>query len=178
MSSLPPSSGYPSTPPPTAQPPGPGEGLDAEPVTQVGSRLSPVLTGVVGVVVGAGLALAIALPLALSDGGASGSAAGSPHAEVLVAAVEACGSPLGVRLEDEGATVAFDHRGEDEVTGGDLADLMCVFTELDMPSRISTHMGQTTSMDGRQSATWDGLEIQWSYHPDRGMDGMITVAPE
>ena len=81
-------------------------------------------------------------------------------------------------IQDDGATLTFDHRGEDEYTGGDIADIMCVFGELDMPSRISTHMGQTTSMDGRQSATWDDLEIQWSYHPDRGMDGMITVVSD
>lgn len=128
--------------------------------------------------VGAGLTLAITLPLAHSDGGGSTSAADSPHSEVLAVAAEACGSPDGVSLEDNGTTLAFDHRGEDEFTGGAIADIRCVFTELGMPSRVATHMGQTTSMDGRQSATWDGLEVQWSYHPDRGMDGLVTVVQE
>lgn len=72
-------------------------------------------------------------------------------------------------------TLAFDHRGEDEATGGTITDIMFVFTELEMPSRISAHMAQTTSLDDRQSAEWDGLEVQWSYHPDRGMDGIVTV---
>ncbi len=168
MSALPPTPGQPPTPPPTAEPPGPEDGSGAQPLTGR-AQVSRVLTGALGVAVGAGLALAIALPLALD---------GSPSSDVLSAAAEACGSPEGITLQDDGMTLTFDHRGEDEVTGGDIADIMCVFTELEMPSRIATHMGQTTSMDGRQSATWDGLEIQWSYHPDRGMDGMITVVAE
>ncbi|WP_157612652.1 hypothetical protein [Ruania albidiflava] len=169
MSVPPPAPGVPPTPPPTAELPWPGESFGAQPVTRPRRGVFPVLTGLLGVAVGAGLALAIALPLTLD---------GSPSSALLTEAVEACDSPDGITVQDHGGTLAFDHRGEDEVIGGDIADIMCVFGELDMPSRISTHMGQTTSMDGRQSATWDDLEIQWSYHPDRGMDGMITVVSE
>ena len=169
MSALPPAPGQPPIPPPTAELPRLGEGFGAQPVTRPRRGVSPVLTGLLGVAVGAGLALGIALPLTLD---------GSPSSALLTEAVEACDSPDGITVQDHGATLTFDHRGEDEVTGGDIVDIMCVFGELNMPSRISTHMGQTTSVDGRQSATWDTLEIQWSYHPDRGMDGMITVFSE
>ncbi len=144
-----------------------------EPPVGEGSRraVSPLVAGAVGVAVGAGLALAIGLPIVAG-------LAESPGSEVLASAIDACGSPEGVSLEDNGSTLAFDHRGEDDISGGDIADIMCVFTELEMPSRISTHMGQTTSMDGRQSDTWDRLEVQWSYHPDRGMDGVVVVLEE
>lgn len=176
MSALPPSPGYPPTEPPTAQHPERGQEPGDQPFPGARPRISPALTGVIGAVVGAGLALAAALPLTLSGGAGTTRAASSPPSDILAAATEACDSPAGVTLEDDGTTLAFDHRGDDEVIGGDFTDIMCVFTELGMPSRISTHMGQTTSMDGRQTASWDALEIQWSYHPDRGMDGIVTVA--
>lgn len=179
MSAPPPPPGYPPTRPQTAQHPVPSEAPRDQPVTGR-PRISPVLTGIAGVVVGAGLTLAVVLPLTLGAGDGSPQAGGGQQANdqpaaVLVDAAEACGSPDGVTIEDGGTTLAFDHRGEDEYTGGDITGIMCVFTELGMPSRISTHMGQTTSMDGRQTASWDGWEIQWSYHPDRGMDGVVTV---
>ena len=160
----------PPTPPsadfPTAQPPGADQVSGDQPVTQA-PRVSPVVASIVGAAAGAVVALAIALPLTLSD---------SASSDVLTDAVESCGSPEGIALEDGGATLVFDHRGEDDLAGGSIMDILCVFAELDMPTRISTHMDQTTSLDGRQTESWDGLEIQWSYHPDRGMDGVITIA--
>ncbi|HIZ36162.1 MAG TPA: hypothetical protein H9815_10315 [Candidatus Ruania gallistercoris] len=179
MSASPPPPGYPPIPPPTAQHQVPGAAPGDEPVTGR-LRVSPVLTGIAGAVAGAGLTLAIVLPLTLGAGDGSRQAGGGQQANdqpspMLTDAAEACGSPDGVTIEDDGTTLAFDHRGEDDYSGGDFTGIMCVFTELGMPSRISTHMNQTTSLDGRQTASWDGWEIQWSYHPDRGMDGVVTV---
>lgn len=30
-------------------------------------------------------------------------------------------------------------------------------------------------MDGRQTETWNNLELSWSYHPDRGADFVVTL---
>lgn len=128
--------------------------------------MSPLVAGGIGVLVGAGLSLGIAIPL-LSDDGAG--------TEAFAAAVDECGNPSGVAVTDSGATLVFDHKGEDEYTGADLDDVACVLHELELPSRIASHMDQTTSIDGRQTEQWDNFEIQWSYHPDRGMDGMVYV---
>lgn len=180
MSAPPPSPGYPSIEPPTAQHPVPGGAPPDQPVSRPRPRVSPILTGISGVAVGAGLTLAIVLPLTLGTGDGSPQAGGAGQANdhtstALADAAQACGSPDGVTVEDNGTTLAFNHRGEDEYSGGDITEIVCVFTELEMPTRISTHMSQTTSMDGRQTASWDGWEVQWSYHPDRGMDGIVTV---
>lgn len=180
MSAPPPPPGYPPTPPPTAQHQVAEPARGDQPVTGR-PPVSPVLTGIAGAVAGAGLTLAIVLPLTLAGSGALPQADGAEQADdpppstVLADATEACGSPAGVTIEDNGSTLTFDHRGEDEYTGGDITDILCAFSELGLPSRISTHMSQTTSMDGRQTASWDGWEIQWSYHPDRGMDGIVTA---
>lgn len=85
---------------------------------------------------------------------------------------------MGVNVQDDGAPLVFDHEGEDDFAGGDLEDIMCVFTDLDMPSRIRSHMSQTISMDGRRTASWDALEVEWSYHPDRRLDGVVTIVEE
>lgn len=85
---------------------------------------------------------------------------------------------MGFFLGDDGRSLTFDMQGEDELSGASATDIYCVFSALDMPASVDSHVGQTTSMDGRQSATWDNIEIQWSYHPDRGLDGVLTVMDE
>jgi|SRR5699024_1019954 len=160
----------PGYPPPDAEPPNPSPARPRRTVL-------PVLTGLIGAIVGAGVTVAIMLPLTDPSTAAPKSLADEPS-DILTQAAQACDLPMGVNVQDDGVTLVFDHEGEDDFAGGDLEDIMCVFTELDMPSRIRTHMSQTTSMDGRQTASWDNLEVQWSYHPDRGLDGMVTLVEE
>lgn len=142
--------------------------------------LLPTLTGVGGLVVGAGLAAAIIGGSVASEARAEEQAAAESSAArtaILGDAVDACEvrDAEGFVLGDGGTTLTLDNKGEDDYVGADYVDIACVFGELGMPSSVSSHVGQTTSMDGRQSAEWDDLELQWSYHPDRGMDGVITV---
>lgn len=94
---------------------------------------------------------------------------------MLPTAVESCGNPAGITIEDAGLTMLFDHRGEDEDAGASIEDLSCIFSSLSMPTSVMTHMNQTSGFDGRQTDSWDVFEVQWSFHPDRGMDGMVTV---
>lgn len=128
--------------------------------------LLPTATGVIGLVLGAALMGAV-----LS---ARSSAARSA---LLTDAVEACDIAYtpGITLGDEGTSITFDMRGEDETSGADYVEIACLFAELDIPSAVTSHIDQTTSMDGRQTETWDNLTVSWSYHPDRGLDGVLTV---
>lgn len=47
-----------------------------------------------------------------------------------------------------------------------------------LPESLITEMGETRSIDGRQSKRFDdeGLEVSWSYHPDKGLEVMYTKA--
>jgi len=128
--------------------------------------LLPTVTGVAGLVVGAAVMAGVT-----AIGSDSGQSA------LLSDAVEACAvaSTYGIDLADEGRSITFDMKGEDESAGADIADIACLFSELDMPSAVSSHMDQTTSMDGRQTETWGDLTVSWSYHPDRGLDGVLTL---
>lgn len=135
--------------------------------------LLPTITGVTGLVVGAGVAAAVITGVAAADERAANEAA----VAVLGDAVDACDvrGASGFVLGDGGLSLTIDNKGEDDVVGADFLDIGCVFGALEMPESVSSHVGQTTSMDGRQAAAWGDLEFQWSYHPDRGMDGVITV---
>lgn len=81
----------------------------------------------------------------------------------------------GMRLADDGTTLIFDMKGEEDTSGGSEFNLACVLNELNTPERITTHMSQTTSLDGRQTAEWDDFEVSWSYHPKRGLDAVFVV---
>ena len=37
-------------------------------------------------------------------------------------------------------------------------------------------MGRTTAMMGVQDAKADGVEYSWSYHPDNGVNMVITLS--
>ena len=42
-------------------------------------------------------------------------------------------------------------------------------TELGLPSSVTTKMSETRAMDGRQSETYNGVKVSWTYHPDQGL---------
>ena len=129
----------------------------------------PVATGVAGLVVGAALMAGITT-----------ARAGAAEAALLTDAVEACDASRvrGIDLGDEGRSLTFDMRGEDETSGASISYIACIFGELDMPSAVRSHIDQTTSMDGRQTETWENVTVSWSYHPDRGLDGVLTVGED
>ncbi len=129
----------------------------------------PAATGVAGLVLGAGLMA-----------GFTAVRASAAQSALLTDAAEACGvsHAVGITLADGGRSITFDMKGEDEVSGADVVDILCLFGQLDMPSAVLSHVQQTTSIDGRQTETWDNLTVSWSYHPDRGLDGVLTVSDQ
>jgi len=96
---------------------------------------------------------------------------------LLSNAVASCGlDSSDAEIGDEGLTLDLENRGQDDYAGVSSADLWCFVEEMKTPSSIVSHKEQTTSMDGRQVEEFDGIEVSWSYHPDRGMDSIWTVA--
>lgn len=67
---------------------------------------------------------------------------------------------------------------EGEAAGsGDLSieDTVCVLSQLDVPDRVVSLMDSTTSLDGRQTETWDEVDASWRYHPDDGLDVLLAL---
>lgn len=59
-------------------------------------------------------------------------------------------------------------------TAASLVAMLCVLEETDAPDSVQSEIEQTSALMGRQEASWDDLELTWSYHPDSGMSAVFT----
>ena len=111
---------------------------------------------------------------AAADASAAAAAAEAAADARLTEAYDVCETGNGGTLDlvDDGTTIVVD-------TGsryGSVAGLQCVLGRLDTPTSITAAIERTTSMMGVQSDTNDGLDYSWSYHPDNGVNMVITLA--
>ena len=119
---------------------------------------------------GAGLAAGLILGIGMAqlDLGLQSQALGDAVAE--------CGveEELWIELGDEGQSLSMDTEGE-ETSGASYSDVACVLDELGIPDSVSSRMGNTRALDGRQEAQWGEFSASWGYHPDSGMNVVIEV---
>lgn len=73
-------------------------------------------------------------------------------------------------LGDDNTTMDID-----EALGLPIDTYWCILDELGVPDRVRSDMGNSTSMDGRREATWDGITASWSHHPSRGIDTVLHL---
>lgn len=79
-------------------------------------------------------------------------------------------------LGDNDQTLIVDMAGEEPGTGtATIEDVLCVLAELEAPQSVLAQMESTRALDGMQSATWPGYKTTWTYHPDDGLDLIITT---
>jgi hypothetical protein len=134
--------------------------------------------------IGAGAALIVVvviMVIALTGNNpvASGPVATGPVADNqtdLQNAVAACNltSSQYATVGDGGKTLTLD--GESK-TGGDgltITELVCVLGKLKVSDAVVTQMDSTTALQGRQSASWADVNASWTYHPDNGLDVILT----
>jgi len=154
------------------EPPREGEHPPAKP-----TWLLPVITGLGGFILGGLLVGGIGWVAINVGSAASHSAAIDAKAKILKSAMKECDLSTNedAVLGDHGYTLTFNGRGDDDVSGLTIDNEACLLNNLKAPSAVISHIDQTTSVDGRQSETWGSLTMSWSYHPDRGLDGVLTV---
>lgn len=96
----------------------------------------------------------------------------------LAGAVEICGLSDSA-LMDEGASLMLDGRGEDDraSTPGklDVEELACALVALEVSEATISKMSSTRALDGMQSASDKNFEYTWTYHPDNGLDIIVTT---
>lgn len=54
--------------------------------------------------------------------------------------------------------------------------LKSAITALKLPNYIYQRMLKTTAMQGRQEVTANGITVSWTYHPNKGLEAMFTIA--
>jgi hypothetical protein len=143
----------------------------------------PIIFGAVGLVVGVliggvGLGVVTSIQESQKESAAASAAqkAEDSRAAQFPNAVRACGADTSYAVVDDGGkTLTLELQGNDDFAGLNISDLTCIMNSLDAPQSVLSHMDQTTSMDGRQTETWDGITVAFSYHPDRGMDSVLTL---
>lgn len=77
------------------------------------------------------------------------------------------------RVGDEGNTLILDGEGGDS-DGLSLANTVCIMTGLDVPDSTIAKIEGTRALDGVQSDTYGDITVEWSYHPDNGLDLIFT----
>lgn len=95
----------------------------------------------------------------------------------LTKAVELCevDGASGIVFAEDGQTLNFDGKGDEDFIGADYSDLICLLEETVAPSTVLDSMNRTSSLMGVQDAEWDGISVSWSYHPNRGLDASFEI---
>lgn len=93
----------------------------------------------------------------------------------LATAVETCNlaGNTDLTVGDAGRTLTIDG-ANDAGMGLDIGDTACVVAELGITDAAVTRIDQTRALDGMQDATWGDYQASWTYHPDDGLDLLIT----
>jgi hypothetical protein len=132
-----------------------------------------------GAIVVGGIIVTVLLTTSSDDDGTTSSTDAHPAAGALFATTnplaDASMTCDAGTLADEDDTLLVDMAGEDPGTGeATYDDVRCVLAELEAPQSLTARMGSTRALDGMQSATWSTYEVTWNYHPDDGLDLIIT----
>jgi hypothetical protein len=120
--------------------------------------------------IAAGVAAAVAL-VATNEPGQISLATTAP----LAGAVRACnlGSSPYVDVLDSDHTLTI-HGDGDEATGLHMDSIGCLLGEVDVTGAVVERMDRTRALDGMQDATWGDYSASWTYHPDDGLNVVIT----
>ncbi|MBH0023975.1 hypothetical protein [Salinibacterium sp. SWN248] len=94
----------------------------------------------------------------------------------FTASLDSCGleSNSAARIGDAGQSLILDMEGEEDWEKLTYNEVFCVLDELEVPDSVTAQMGETRSLDGRQTAEWDDIKASWSYHPDDGLDLILS----
>lgn len=126
------------------------------------------------------LAVGLALLTLTACGGQAGTSAGAQDSKTdIEKALDSCNSALETwaSVGDNGDTLTIDGQGKDDAadTKASITSEACILSALDVTDAIVSEMDSTTAMMGRQEGTWGKHSISWTYHPDNGLDFIVTT---
>ncbi|MEV0456461.1 hypothetical protein [Catellatospora methionotrophica] len=107
----------------------------------------------------------------------------TPAGDVVASAVE---SPLVsaqkkcapgnsyAEIGDGGNTLMLQSEGEED-PGISYTQLKCFLDELKVSDAVRSEIGQTRALDGKQNGEWGKFKASWRYHPDSGLNMVVTM---
>jgi hypothetical protein len=80
---------------------------------------------------------------------------------------------------DGSVTLVLDGIGVDDTGGYDdpqaeIDAAFCILDAVGAPTDVAARMQDTRALDGMQDAEWGAYKVSWTYHPDVGMNLIIT----
>lgn len=78
---------------------------------------------------------------------------------------------------DDGHTLMIDRAWANENPGASEIQVVCVFSELEVPDFVISQIDSTRALDGTQDADFGDYSAFWTYHPDDGLNMTITMEP-
>lgn len=93
-------------------------------------------------------------------------------------AVETCSLPESALLDD-GTGLMLDGEGDEDTVGTlSVEEIGCALVALETPQSTIAKMSNTRALDGMQSDQDEHFEYTWTYHPDAGLDVIVTSLDE
>jgi hypothetical protein len=133
----------------------------------------------------AAVVLLAALWLASGETIITGSAVADPDAPPALSALERAAVDCvtgDIHVSGEEVTLILDmavplYDGGLDYNTGNVAysEIACVLRELEAPADVTARMDSTRALDGMQEATWGRVSASWTYHPDDGLDVILSL---
>lgn len=95
---------------------------------------------------------------------------GGVDLDKVESACEVGEAPEIVRVGDDGDSLTVGSIGQSSYVD---AASNCVLAELNAPDSVMAKVLETNANQGRQSDSWDGVEVSWTYHPDDGLQLIV-----
>ncbi|MBT8162552.1 MULTISPECIES: hypothetical protein [Arthrobacter] len=61
-----------------------------------------------------------------------------------------------------------------KVIGLTYTEIMCELKAVEVPDSVVSQMNATRALDGMQRASWNKMSASWTYHPDHGLQVILT----
>jgi hypothetical protein len=159
------------TPPPTPRRP------DRKTVFAAAAGLvAGLVLGVAGTLI-AGSAAGAKDSSASAPTSAPASATEAPVSALKNAAKTCVVMPPDATLGDGDKSLSLDSHGKEQFGGLSETDLRCVLDAVKTPDYVRSQMSQTRALDGTQHGSWGNISASWTYHPDSGLDVVLTEGP-
>lgn len=77
-------------------------------------------------------------------------------------------------IGDAGYTITLSGSAKGRGNGLTDNEMVCALKAVSVPDRVVSEMDATRALDGMQRASWDKMSASWTYHPDDGLQVILT----